>query len=171
MQKPTSLLFDAFFLVLLAAAVATAWQWPFATGLFPLTVAVPVLVAALAQLVKDAFLKGDADEGGQRRERIRDLEVDRSVPPSLVARRAGGFYLCALGFLASILLIGFKPSVPLFLAVYLSLISRAGWIVTLLLTGLLTTLVLGVFDAILHVPWPDSLLGPLIESLIPDPVR
>ena len=35
MQKAISLLFDAFFLVLLAAAVATAWQWPFATGLFP----------------------------------------------------------------------------------------------------------------------------------------
>ncbi len=171
MHKAISLLFDAFFLVLLAAAVATAWQWPFATGLFPLTIAVPVVVVALAQLVMDAFLKGDADEGNKQRERIRDIEVDRSVPASLVARRAGGFYLCALGFLAAILLIGFTPAVPLFLVLYLRLISQAGWIVTLALTGLLTGLVLGVFDAILHVPWPDPLLGPVIESLLPYPIH
>ena len=91
--------------------------------------AVPVLVVALAQLVMDAFLKGDADEGGKQRERIRDIEVDRSVPARLVARRAGGFYLSALGFLATILLIGFKPTVPLFLVLYLRLVSQAGWIV------------------------------------------
>ena len=88
-----------------------------------------------------------------------------------MARRAGGFYLCGLGFLAAILLIGFKLSVPLFLVLYLRLISQAGWIVTLALTGLLTGLVLGVFDAILHVPWPDPLLGPVIESLLPYPIH
>ena len=160
MQKAISLLFDAFFLVLLAGAVVTAWQWPFATGLFPLTIAIPVLLVAAAQFARDAFFKGDED--GEPRERIRDIEVDRSVPTHLVARRAGAFYLCALGFLASILLIGFKLSVPLFMVFYFRRFSRAGWIVTLILTGLLTGLVLGLFDAILHVGWPDNLLGYLM---------
>ena len=157
MQKAISLLFDAFFLVLLAGAVVTAWQWPFATGLFPLTIAIPVLLVAAAQFARDAFFKGDED--GEPRERIRDIEVDRSVPTHLVVQRAGTFYLCALGFLASILLIGFKLSVPLFMVFYFRRFSRAGWIVTLILTGLLTGLVLGLFDAILHVGWPDNLLG------------
>ncbi len=159
MQKAISLLFDAFFLVLLAGAVATAWQWPFATGLFPLTIAIPVLVVAAAQLVRDAFFKGATDDSDEPRERIRDIEVDRSVPTHLVVRRAGTFYLCALGFLASILLIGFKLSVPVFMVFYFRRFSRAGWVVTLILTGLLTGLVLGLFDAILHVGWPDNLLG------------
>ena len=160
MQKTVSLLFDAFFVVLLAAAVATAWQWPFATGLFPLTIAIPVLAVAAGQFAKDAFFKGDGngDGGGEPRERIRDIEVDRSVPTPIVIQRAGAFYLCALGFLAAILLIGFKLSVPLFMVFYFRRFSRAGWIVTLVLTGLLTGLVLGLFDAILHVGWPDSLL-------------
>ncbi len=157
MQKAISLLFDAFFLVLLAGAVVTAWQWPFATGLFPLTIAIPVLLVAAALFARDAFFKGDED--GEPRERIRDIEVDRSVPTHLVVQRAGTFYLCALGFLASILLIGFKLSVPLFMVFYFRRFSRAGWIVTLILTGLLTGLVLGLFDAILHVGWPDNLLG------------
>lgn len=162
MQKAVSLLFDAFFLVLLAGAVVTAWQWPFATGLFPLTIAIPVLLVAAAQFAKDAFLKGAADEDGEPRERIRDIEVDRSVPTHLVVQRAGTFYLCALGFLAAILLIGFKLSVPLFMVFYFRRFSRAGWIVTLILTGLLTGLVLGVFDAVLHVAWPDNLLNHLL---------
>ena len=162
MQKTVSLLFDAFFVVLLAAAVATAWQWPFATGLFPLTIAIPVLVVAAAQLANDAFFKGDGDDDREPRERIRDIEVDRSVPAPIVIRRAGAFYLCALGFLAAILLIGFKLSVPLFMVFYFRRFSRAGWIVTLVLTGLLTGLVLGLFDAILHVGWPDNLLDYVI---------
>ena len=162
MQKAVSLLFDAFFLVLLAAAVMTAWQWPFATRLFPLTIAIPVLLVAAAQFTKDAFFKGTADEDGEPRERIRDIEVDRSVPTQLVVQRAGTFYLCALGFLAAILLIGFKLSVPLFMLFYFRRFSQAGWTVTLILTGLLTGLVLGLFDAVLHVAWPDSLLDYLI---------
>ena len=157
MQKAVFLLFDAFFVVLLAGAVVTAWQWPFATGLFPLTIAIPVLAVAVAQLARDAFFKGEGDD--EPRERIRDIEVDRSVPTHLVVQRAGTFYLCALGFLAAILLIGFKLSVPLFMVFYFRRFSRAGWIVTLILTGLLTGLVLGLFDAILHVGWPDNLLG------------
>lgn len=164
MQKTVSLLFDAFFLVLLAAAVATAWQWPFATGLFPLTIAIPVLLVAAAQFAKDAFFRDNADEDGGTRERIRDIEVDRSVPAHLVAQRAGTFYLCALGFLATILLIGFKLSVPLFMVFYFRRFSRAGWVVTVILTGLLTGLVLGVFDAILHVAWPDNLLGYVLDQ-------
>ena len=159
MQKAVALLFDAFFLVLLAAAVVTAWPWPFATKLFPLTIAIPVLLVAAAQFAKDAFFKGGADEDSEPRERIRDIEVDRSVPARLVAQRAGTFYLCAVGLLAAILLIGFKLSVPLFMVFYFRRFSRAGWIVTLVLTGLLTGLVLGLFDAVLHVGWPDSLLG------------
>ena len=162
MQKAVSLLFDAFFLVLLAAAVVTAWRWPFATRLFPLTIAIPVLLVAAAQFTKDALSNGDANEDGQPRERVRDIEVDRSVPTHLVVRRAGTFYLCALGFLAVILLIGFKLSVPLFMLFYFRWFSQAGWAVTLILTGLLTALVLGLFDAVLHVAWPDSLLGYLL---------
>ena len=160
MQKAVSLLFDAFFLALLAGAVVTAWQWPFATGLFPLTIAIPVLLVAAAQFARDAFFKGDED--GEPRERIRDIEVDRSVPAHLVVQRAGTFYLCALGFLAAILLIGFKLSVPLFMLFYCRRFSRAGWIVTLILTGLSSALVLGVFDAVLHVAWPDNLLNHLL---------
>jgi hypothetical protein len=160
MQRAVTLLFDAFFFVLITGAVATAWQWPFATGLFPLTIGIPVLVVALGQLVKDIVVsQGGTDGNDKPAQRIRDIAVDHSIPTNLVVERAGSFFLCALGFFATILLVGFKIAVPIFMAVYLRLFSKAGWVLTLILTGLMTALVLGVFDEILNVPWPDSLLG------------
>ena len=162
MRRSYALLFDAFFFLLIAGAVASAWQWPFATGLFPLTIGIPVLAVALGQLVKDIVVP--PKEGGAPGQRIRDIEVDRSVPAHLVVKRAGGFYLCAVGFLGLILLVGFKLAVPIFLGLYLKFLSRAGWLLTLTLMGLMIALVLGVFDNILAVPWPDNLLGYLLGS-------
>jgi len=159
MQRVVTLLFDAFFFVLIAGAVATAWQWPFATGLFPLTIGVPVLIVALGQLAKDIVVSQGGDDGKkQPAQRIRDIAVDHSIPTNLVVKRAGSFYLCALGFFALILLVGFKLAVPIFTAVYLRLFGRAGWVLSLILAALMTALVLGVFDNILNVPWPESVL-------------
>lgn len=167
MRKAVVLLFDGFFFVLLAAAMTTAWQWPFATGLFPLTVGIPVLLVALVQLARDAVAGPDHGEESPAPRRVRDIAVDRSVPADQAIRRAGAFYLCALALLASVLLVGFQPALALFLALYLRFVSRAGWGVTLALTGLVTALVVGVFDNVLHVVWPDSLLGRLMDARRP----
>ena len=164
MHKALVLLFDAFFFVLLAAAMATARQWPFATGLFPLTVGIPVLLVALVQLARDAVAGPDHDAESPAPRRVRDIAVDRSVPADRAIRRAGAFYLCALALLASVLLVGFQPALALFLALYLRLVSRAGWGLTLTLAGLVTALVVGVFDNVLYVVWPESLLGHLIGA-------
>ena len=159
MQRTVTLLFDAFFFVLIGGAVATAWQWPFATGLFPLSIGIPIMFVALGQLIKDFAGSGrDSSVSAAPQERISDIEVDRSIPTRVVLQRAGAFYLCALGFLALILLVGFKLAVPVFTALYLRFASHAGWALTLALSALTAALVLGVFDNLLNVPWPDSLL-------------
>lgn len=163
MQRAATLLFDAFIFSLIASAVVSAWQWPFATGLFPLTIGIPVMFVALGQLLNDLAQSGtETDPDDAPRERIRDIEVDRSIPTRLVLKRAGAFYLCTLGFFALILVVGFKLAVPVFMAVYLRFVSHAGWLLTLILSALMVALVLGVFDNILNVPWPDSLLGNFI---------
>jgi len=163
MQRAATLWFDSFFFILIAAAVATAWQWPFATGLFPLTIGIPVMFVALGQLVKDlAAAPRVPDDTEGHAQRIRDIEVDRSIPTHVVLQRAGTFYLCTLGFFALILLMGFKLAVPIFMVTYLRFASHAGWTLTLILAVLMAALVLGVFDNILNVPWPDSLLSHFI---------
>jgi len=162
MPRAAVLLFDAFFVILIAAAVLTAWEWPFATGLFPLTIGIPVLTVAVGQLVKDWFDETAGKSEAAPGTRIRDIEVDRSIPIGRVAVRAGSFYACALGFFALILLVGFKLAVPVFMVAYMQLWARAKWFVTLVLAALMSALVVGVFDNILHISWPDSLLGPYL---------
>ena len=164
MHQVADLVFDAFFLVLVSAAVVTAWSWPFATGLFPLAIGIPVLIISLSQTAKDIIAtKRGRNLRNRSKQRIRDIEVDRSVPTNLVLERAGKFYLCAIGFLVLILLIGFKLAVPLFIVVCVRLIAKATWLLTIVLMALMAVLVLGVFDNLLNIPWPESLLDRIFE--------
>jgi hypothetical protein len=154
------LIFDMAVVLILSAAVLTAYQWPFATGLFPLTIGIPALLVSAGQLGRDLFvmLRGPTEKDRAADEHIHDIAVDRSVPIRIAVRRAGIFFAWIAGLFALILLIGFKVAIPLFMLAYLKLSSRAGWTLTLLLIAVVLALMLGVFDRLLHIPWPDSLV-------------
>jgi len=61
-----------------------------------------------------------------------------------------------LGFLALILLLGFPLAVPLFVFLYLRFGGREPWLLTLLLTALSWSLMEGVFDRLLHLPFAEG---------------
>lgn len=63
-----------------------------------------------------------------------------------------------LGFYLAIRLIGFPTAVPLFVLSYAKAYG-AGWLLSGLLAGSAWALVYGVFEHILHVPWPEPFLG------------
>lgn len=157
------LLFDLLVVGLLGGVVVSAAQWPFETSLFPLVIGVPIFALALAQLGKDALaMRSDpSQEGTPVLESIPDVPTDRSVPTHLVFRRAGGFYGSAIGLYLLILMVGFHFAVPLFLIAFLRFYAKASWILVLVLTSAILVLMFGVFDQLLHVPWPE----PLIRSL------
>ena len=62
-----------------------------------------------------------------------------------------------LGFYAAIRIIGFPPAVPLFVFAYARTYG-AGWLLSCLLAALAWVFVYGVFEHILHVPWPEPWL-------------
>lgn len=156
-----NILFDLFIVGTLAAAVLTAAAWPFGTRLFPMTVGIPTLAACLIQLGKDLrrTLRDPAVGESDTKEYIHDIAVDRSIPTPVAVARAAGFLGWVTCFLALILTIGFKAAIPVFLLAYLRLCARTPWWLTLLWIAILMGLVLGVFDRMLNVPWPESLAG------------
>ncbi|MFQ5852588.1 MAG: tripartite tricarboxylate transporter TctB family protein [Candidatus Binatia bacterium] len=155
-----SIVFDLIVVGILTGAVLSAWEWPFATRLFPLTIGIPVLTVALAQLLREVYLvvRGNIKEGKYREEHIHDIPVDRSVPTALMAARAGGFFGWAAGLFILVLLIGFKVAVPVFLIAFLKYYSRASWPLTIVLVASVLALLLGLFDQVLHVPWPKGVM-------------
>ncbi len=162
------LLFDILVVGLLGGVIISAVQWPFETSLFPLVIGVPIFVLALAQVGKDALAmrRDPSQEGPPVLESIPDVPTDRSVPTHLVFRRAGGFYGSAIGLYLLILVVGFHVAVPLFLIAFLRFYGKASWTLVLVVTSAILVLMFGVFDQLLHVPWPE----PLIRSLL-TPIR
>jgi heme/copper-type cytochrome/quinol oxidase subunit 4 len=66
-------------------------------------------------------------------------------------------------FIALVVLAGFPIAVPLFVFLYLKLQGREGWAMSLALTAGVFALFYGLFDALLHLPFPSGWLPDLLK--------
>jgi hypothetical protein len=55
--------------------------------------------------------------------------------------------------------IGLLATVPLFVVAYMRLENREPWLLVLAQAGGFTLFIYVLFDRLLNVPWPESLLG------------
>ena len=63
-----------------------------------------------------------------------------------------------LGFFAAIVLLGFPIAVPLFVLLYLKGQGREGWVLSIVMTVAVWGLFYGLFDRLLHLPFPAGWL-------------
>jgi hypothetical protein len=66
--------------------------------------------------------------------------------------------------LAAIVLLGFSISVPLFVFLYLKLQGKESWILSVVLAAVAWVFVYGLFDQLLHLPFPQGWLLALFAS-------
>jgi TctA family transporter len=89
-----------------------------------------------------------------------DLASDTGhLPARTVLFRAAVFFGWFLAFMASTAVIGLLPTVPLFVVAYMRLENREPWPLVLAQAGGFTLFIYVLFDRLLNVPWPESLLG------------
>jgi hypothetical protein len=135
-------------LVMLVAgyAVFAATGWPWKAALFPLAIGVPLFCLATTELLWALLgnVESEVVEG--------DPQLEGATRRMLVA--AGWM----LGFLAAIVLLGFPVAVPLFLLLYLKLQGGEGWVLSVVITAAVWGVFYGLFDALLHLPFPSGLL-------------
>jgi TctA family transporter len=79
--------------------------------------------------------------------------------------RGSIFFGWLVGFLISMYLIGLIPTVPLFIASLMWIEGRESWKIIISMAVIMTLLIYGVFDQLLEIPWPGSLMGALIPAL------
>lgn len=163
MRFQPRMLFTLCVVIVAAYGVYTARNWPLGTALFPQFVGIPVLVLALIQLILDFYestrpKKSEVADTG-------DLQVDWSIDARLVGRRAANFFGWLLGLFFATWVFGFFISLLLFTFLYLKLQAKEGWLLSSGLTLGTFVFSVGLFDLILHVPWPDPLL-PLPEDAL-----
>jgi hypothetical protein len=94
-----------------------------------------------------------------------DLPVDRSVPMSLVIRRAVKTFLWIVGLFAAVRLVGFVVAVPLFVLLYLKFQGDENLWLSLKCSAAMALLLVAVFHLVLNVPWPEAVF-PQLEAVI-----
>lgn len=127
-----------------------------------------VPAGGLADAVVEAVASNTNANGGMH------MDLEEVDDPSLakwdIAMRAGVFFGWFVAFMISLSIIGFLPTLPLFMLAYMRLEGREPWWLSLIFTVVVLTTIYLVFDYLLHVPWPRSFLGdtfPMLRDMVP----
>jgi hypothetical protein len=134
-------------MVVSGAAIFIAMDWPLKAKLFPMVIGVPVFCMAAAE-VAWGLLRPDA------RLAAMDFRLSEHLPAKAAARRTAVAIGWMLGFLAGIVLVGFPVAVPLMVFLYAKVQGREPWGISITLAAGVWGLFYGVFDRLLHLPFP-----------------
>ena len=147
MERVASQILGIAVMVVSGAAIFIAMDWPLKAKLFPMVIGVPVFCMAAAE-VAWGLLRPDA------RLAAMDFRLSEHLPARTAVRRTVVAISWMLGFLAGIALVGFVVAVPLMVFLYAKLQGREPWGLSIALAAGVWGLFYGVFDHLLHLPFP-----------------
>ncbi len=145
-----------------------ASQWNFSAKLVPMIVGSMALTFATMSLLNGIFrAEGNALAGlsDKAREEVKkkihmDVTSDTAhLPVPLVLQRAAIFFGWLVAFMASMATIGLIPTVPHLRDRVMRLEAQEPWTLVLPQAIGLTLFIYIVFDQLLAIPWPQTLLG------------
>jgi hypothetical protein len=87
------------------------------------------------------------------------------LPTRTKLTRGAVFFAWMGAFLGSMALIGLIATVPLFIIAYMRLEGGERWSLTLPMATATTLFIYGLFDRLLAIPWPQTLLGTAVPML------
>jgi TctA family transporter len=141
-----------FTLVVVAFFAWTLWEareWWFRARLFPWAIGFAGLALAILQLMSDgAALVKSRRAGGEQK---------TDEKSAVVRQRTLSMTAWILGFFAAIWLLGFPLAVPLTIFLYLKN-ARERWPISIILAFFGWVSFYGLFDHVLHVPFPEGQL-------------
>lgn len=149
-------LFTLFILLLLSWAIYVALDWPLRASIIILVLGSAGVVLSLVQLISDLVSHGaGVDESAG---------IAFDAPALKPEGRWGNLEIWGwiLGFYVTIYLIGFPVAIPLFVFAYVK-VYGGRWGTALSLAFLAWAFLYGIFEKILHVPWPEPLLYSLMS--------
>ncbi|GAA4338325.1 tripartite tricarboxylate transporter permease [Pigmentiphaga soli] len=159
-------LLPAVLLCLFAAMLAQALTWNLYARIIPLIVGAGAVVFCAASLFTELCKATPAARQPGGMPAVPAAAGHMDVASSIahltgrqVLGRGAVFFLYLAGFMASMWLIGLIPTVPVFVSVLMYVEGRERWRVIAPMAAGMTLLIYGVFDQLLEVPWPPTVLG------------
>lgn len=147
-----------------AAAIYSTVGWPVTAWLMPRSVAVFGLLLTGVMAVSILFrIRNGVPVRPLRQPHAADALS--GMPDGLVYRRLATSVLWVLSIFAGTLLIGLPLALLLFMFSYMVLQGRIGWQASAIVSVATFVFILLLFDGVLNVPWPGSLLGDSLPGL------
>ncbi len=153
MRLKGHIVFSLFLVVIASYVVFMASRWSFKTGFFPLAVAIPLILLALAHLFLEFF--GAPEKAGGP---AVDAEFSNEVPPEVTRRRVFSIFSWIAGFILLVFLVGFPVAVPLFVFSYLKLQSEATWLRSIALTAIAWGFFHAVFQRLVSLQFESGVI-------------
>lgn len=163
---------DAFpiaLIALVAYMLYDASSWGFSAKIVPMIVGSLAILFALVSVLNVIFRRAGGPrpvEDGAPQKMHMDLQSDiATMPLSEVLLRAGMFGGWLVLFMGSMWLIGLVPTVPLFVVAFMRLEGRERWLMVMAQAIGIALFVYIVFDQLLTIPWPPTLIGAYFPQL------
>lgn len=138
-----------------AVAFWSASGWQFAARLMPQTASITGLIVVVSYALV-AFSKRQAFAGEN---------TGTASQAQLIYTRLGSQLAWLVGLLVSVLIVGMMPALGAFIVLYIRLVGAARWTTALMIAIPLWIAMYLLFNTLLHVPWPPSLLGDTFPAL------
>ncbi len=160
--------FPAFLIVIFVTMLAEAMTWNFYARIIPMIVGGGAVFFCSLSLANDLF-KGEVHKA-RSAEAARKGEVEEKMhmdigsnithlPPSTIILRGVFFFGWMVFFLTSMALIGLIPTVPIFIVLFMRIEGKEPWSITLPMAIFMTLFIYFLFDWLLAIPWPGTVLG------------
>jgi hypothetical protein len=166
-QWSASLLLPIGLAALMVAMLLSTAGWALNASVVPLTMGLITILAAALTFANQLFRAPSMPEGESIAEALHF--DDKAQSPALGAgqsiHRTGLFFGWTALFVAGWAMIGLLPTVPLFMMAYMRAEGREPWPRIILLAASVTLFVYVVFDFVLQVVWPATLLGQMFPAL------
>ncbi len=165
-------LFPAGLVLLFAAMLAETSSWDAPAKIVPVIVGGLALLfgilAACAELFRRAEAAGAAAGAAGMAGGSIHMDIASHVahlPARVKFARGGMFFGWIAAFLGSMATLGLIPTVPIFIVAYMRIEGRERWSLTVPMAAAMTLFIYGLFDRLLAIPWPPSLIGELLPAL------
>jgi len=172
-------LFPLSLLILFGVMMTETTTWSPLAKIVPVIVGIAAILFCSLALFTDIFKKGTVRSvslGEKAMEQVQQkIHMDIAstlshLPVRTLIARSAIFFGWLVAFLVSMATIGLIPTVPLFVTAFMRLEAREPWYIVLPYAVVMGLFVYILFDQLLAIPWPLSLLGeyfPELRGVIP----
>ncbi len=170
-----SQLFTIFMLAILTSMVLMATRWDFSAKIVPMVVGGVGITVCLLSLFNDMCRKPSLQTSESLAEAAQhqveqkihmDLASDTEhLPTELIVKRAARFFGYLIAFMGVMSVIGLVPTVGLFVVVFMRYENREPWKLVISYAIVLVFAISFVFDNVMSIPWPPTLIAQWFPAL------